>query len=98
MVHDSSFANVICDGAPRFGGNVIVHGPAIVASVVKLACGRVRKGKDVGRRKTTNTDSRSARCRGTVVRPSAMLNSAGSRFPLSACQSSASLLFTRKRT
>ena len=96
-VHGSSLASWSLAGAPRFGGKLTSHGPFSVARVVLVGRGSVRDGDAAARRKTTNSDSRSAKCNGTVVWPFAMAYSAGSMAPVSGCQSSACLPLTRKR-
>ncbi len=60
-------------GAPRFGGKLTLHGPETVSSVARCGSATVREATVVGLRKTTKTDSRWFKCKGTVVRPLAMV-------------------------
>jgi hypothetical protein len=46
--------------------------PLTAVRTVMVGCGRVRDGDTAARRKTTNTNSRSAKSKGSVVRPPAM--------------------------
>src|SRR5271157_50559 len=95
-LHDDSFSRVIDGGAPRSGWKLTFHGPSIVASCVSVTLGSVRAVSLVGSRNTTNTVPHGSRCNGTVVRLSAILYDTGSDLPVSACQSSGALPFTRK--
>src|SRR5262245_21637682 len=94
VLHDVSVSKVTLSGAPRPGWNATSHAPSTVVSAVSAVAGNVRS-VDAGFRNTTNTVPQGSRCSGTVVRPFAMRNDAGSRRPVSAYQSSASLPVTR---
>src|SRR5206468_10713318 len=76
-VHDVSCAIDTLAGAPNFGGNVSVHGPVIVASVVSVVPDLPDTGDTFAFLKTTNTDSRSSRSSGTTVKLGSPAYSAG---------------------
>src|ERR1700756_1113086 len=96
LLQEINWSRAIFVGAPRFGSKLRSHGPSTVASVVSTIFGRLREVVLAGLRNTTNTVPQGSRCRGTVVRLSAIWNDAGSVVPVSACHSSASFPVTRK--
>src|SRR5579871_1345340 len=81
-LQEVSLSIVIFGGAPRFGSKLRSQGPSIVATVVSTVFDRLRDCVFAGLRKTTNTVSHGSRCNGTVVRPFAIWNDAGSVVPL----------------
>ena len=89
-------SRVTRSGAPRPGWNRTSHA-SLDGRQRLFGRGRQRPGRARPRAcgSTTNTAPHGSRCSGTVVRPFAIRNDAGSRRPVSACQSSASLPLTR---
>ena len=65
-------------GAPRSGWKLTSQGPSTVARFVRTGVVTWRDCVAAGRRNTTNTASHGSRCNGTVVRPVAIVNAAGS--------------------
>src|SRR5689334_8889567 len=78
FVHDvSASKRTESVGAPRPGWKLTVHGPATVASVVRVSAGTVRCVAVVARRKTTKVEPYGSSSNGTSVRPSATAYVAG---------------------
>src|SRR4051794_7204616 len=92
---EMSLSSVAEGGAPRSASKLTFHGPSTSATLDSVIFGRVCEVSLVVLRKTTNTVPHGSRCRGTVVRPSAILNEAGFDVPVSAYQSSGAFPVTR---
>jgi len=67
-VHEVRVDSWMLGGAPHLGGKVRVQGPVTVMSLVSVTGVAARIGPGAALRKTTKTDSRSARSSGTVVK------------------------------
>src|SRR5580658_3913277 len=91
-----SLSSVTEGGAPRSGWKLTLHGPSTVDNCDSATLGSVRDVAVAGWRKTTKTVPHGSRFRGTVVRPSAIVNEAGSALPVSACHNSGALPVTLK--
>jgi hypothetical protein len=71
-VQEIDFGMGTVGGAPKLAGKLIVQESSSVASVVSVAALAVRDGAGAALRKTTKTDSRAAKCSGTVVNPNSV--------------------------